>query len=228
MKIDRAIRRLALKGIGGVLLSSALAFGGAAFAADAAKDSSKPAPPAKSAPASGPVYREFEQGNAKAKVTVIEYASLGCPHCAHFDVEDYPMLKKDYIDTGKIKYVYRDFPLDGRAAGASLLTRCVPGGKGMELVDLLFKNQNDWAAAQDPVTSWKKYAGMVGLNGDAVDACLKNQDILNNIIEVAETAEKLYKVNATPTFIIGDDQVAGADYDAVKAAIDKALAKNTK
>ena len=220
MKTDRAIRRLAL----GLALSAGLACSGAALAADAAK----PAPPTKSTPASGPVYREFEQGNAKAKVTVIEYASLGCPHCAHFDVEDYPMLKKDYIDTGKIKYVYRDFPLDGRAAGAALLTRCVPGGKGMELVDTLFKNQNDWAAAQDPVASWKKYAMAVGMNGDAVDACLKNQDILNNIIEVAETAEKLYKVNATPTFIIGEDQVAGADYDAVKAAIEKALAKNTK
>src|SRR6185437_1043451 len=112
MKMDRATRRMAL----GLMVSGALAFGSAALAADAAK----PAPPTKGAPASGPVYREFEQGNPKAKVTVIEYASLGCPHCAHFDTEDYPQLKKDYIDTGKIKYVYRDFPLDGRAAGAAL------------------------------------------------------------------------------------------------------------
>ncbi|MGZ6195906.1 MAG: DsbA family protein, partial [Candidatus Binataceae bacterium] len=108
------------------------------------------------------------------------------------------------------------------------LTRCVPGGKGMDLVDTVFKTQTDWAAAQDPIPSWKKYAAQVGMNDAAVDACLKNQDILNNIIQVAETAEKLYKVNATPTFVIGSDTVPGADYAAVKAAIDKALATNTK
>ena len=104
----------------------------------------------------------------------------------------------------------------------------MPGNKGMDLVDTFFKNQNDWAAAQDPVPSWKKYAAQVGMNEAAVDACLKNQEMLNNIIQVAETAEKLYKVNATPTFVIGNDTVPGADYAALKAAIDKQLAANTK
>jgi protein-disulfide isomerase len=206
------------------LTALSLAFSGAALAADAAK----PAPPTKAAPASGPVYREFVQGKPNAKVTVVEYASLTCPHCAHFDVEYYPALKKDYIDTGKIKYIYRDYPLDARAMGAAVIARCVPNNRGMELIDILFKNQNTWAGAQDPLPPLKMYAQMVGLSADGVEQCLKTQSILDNVSQVAETATSLYHVNATPTFLVGDDQVAGADYDALKAAIDKALAKNTK
>jgi protein-disulfide isomerase len=197
----------------------------AAFAADA---SPKPPSAKAPAPASGPVYREFVQGNPKAKVTVIEYASLTCPHCADFAKNDYPMLKKAYIDTGKIKYVYRDYPLDGLAMGAALLARCAPGDKGLTMIQMIFENQLTWVRADNPLEPLRGYAKQVGMNEADVDACLKNEGILDTMKQVQETATNLYNVNATPTFLVGDEQVAGADYDGLKKLIDKALAANTK
>jgi protein-disulfide isomerase len=169
------------------------------------------------------VYREYVQGNPKAKVTVIEYASLTCPHCAHFAEADYPLLKKDYIDTGKIKYVFRDFPLDGLGMGAALLARCAPNDRGMTMVDMMFKNQKEWMGNEKPLEVLRGYAQLAGMDSAAVDACLKNEGILKEINDVREKAMTLYKVRSTPTFFVNEDIVEGADYAAVKKAIDKAL-----
>jgi len=187
------------------------AFGAVAspvFAADAAK---------------APVYREYVQGNPKAKVVVIEYASLTCPHCAHFAEADYPQLKKEYIDTGKIKYVFRDFPLDGLGMGAALLARCAPNDRGMTMVDMMFKNQKEWMSSEKPLEVLRGYAQLAGMDSAAVDACLKNEGILKEINDVREKAMTLYKVKSTPTFFVGEDMVEGADYAGLKKAIDKEL-----
>jgi protein-disulfide isomerase len=195
-----------------------------------AAEAAKPSPPttATPAPAAGPVYREYELGKASAKVTVIEYASLTCPHCAHFAQDNFPTLKKDYIDTGKIKYIYRDYPLDGLAAAAALIARCAPGDRGFTLIELLFKNQLTWVQAPSPIEPLRMYAKQTGMSDADVDACLKNQGILDSIRSVQSTADSLYKVAATPTFLIGDDRVDGADYDKLKALIDKNLGTKTK
>src|SRR6476646_1823896 len=101
--------------------------------------------PAAAAPGvAGP--NDMSLGNPKAKVTVIEYASLSCPHCAHFQTETFPKIKKDYIDTGKIRFLYRDFPLDTRALAGAVIARCVSPDKGHKLVEVLFANQQTWAA----------------------------------------------------------------------------------
>jgi protein-disulfide isomerase len=195
----------------------------AAMAADA------PKPPAAATPApAGQVYREFVEGKPNAKVTVIEYASLTCPHCAHFTQEDYPALKKDYIDNGKIKYIYRDFPLDNLALGAALLARCAPGDKGMGMVVKMFNEQTKWIQAEKPIEPLTAYAKETGMSDKDVDACLQNKGILDAIRDGYSTAANLYKVQATPTFLIGDDRVDGADYAKLKQDIDKALSTATK
>lgn len=169
------------------------------------------------------VYQEYVLGNPKSKVTVIEYASLTCPHCAHFQEEEYPKLKAAYIDTNKIKYIYRDFPLDGLATGAALLARCAPNGRGITMIDLMFKNQLEWVRAEQPVVPLKNYARLSGMDDADIDACLKNEAVLKEIQSVQEKAGTLYKVEATPTFFVNEVKVDGVDYDALKAAIDKQL-----
>ena len=206
------------------LMFAAVAISGlgvAAYAADPAPSS----PTAKPAASSAPVYREFIQGNPKAKVTVIEYASLTCAHCKAFQDDTYPELKKNYIDTGKIRFVYRDFPLDGLAAGGALLARCAPGDKGKVMIDLMFKNQLEWVRSQNPLEPLRGYAQLAGMSSADVDACLKNEGIMNKIREVQETAANVYKVEATPTFFIGEEKLSGAQpYDVMAKAIDKAIA----
>ena len=170
-----------------------------------------------------PVYREYVQGDPKAKVVVIEYASLTCPHCAHFQEVDYPQLKKEYIDTGKIKFVFRDFPLDGLAMGAALLARCAPNDRGKTMIELMFKNQNEWMRSEKPLEILRGYAQLSGMESADVEACLKNEAILKEINEVREKAMTLYKVKSTPSFFVGETIVEGADYAALKKAIDKQL-----
>jgi protein-disulfide isomerase len=201
--------------------------GVAAFAADPAPSSPAAKPAAPAAPASGaPVYREFIQGNPKAKVTVIEYASLTCGHCKAFQDTTYVDLKKNYIDTGKIRFVYRDFPLDGLAAGGALLARCAPGDKGKVMIDLMFKNQAEWVRSPSPLEPLRGYAQLAGMSSADVDACLKNEGIMNKIREVQETASSQYKVDATPTLFVNEQKFPGvAEYSALSKAIDEEIAK---
>jgi len=170
-----------------------------------------------------PVYREFVTGDPKAKVTVIEYASLTCPHCAHFATQEYPLLKKEYIDTGKIKFVYRDFPLDGLGTGAALLARCAPNDRGKVMIELMFQHQNAWVSAERPLDVLRGYAQLAGMDNAAVDDCLKNEAILKEIQDVREKASTLYKVQATPSFFVGEELVEGNSYEALKKAIDRQL-----
>ena len=206
------------------------AVGSCVSAAVLAADAPKSAPPAAATPtpAAGPIYREFVLGKATAKVTVIEYASLTCPHCAHFAQDDFPTLKKDYIDTGKIKFIYRDFPLDGLAMGAAVIARCAPGDKGFPMIETLFLNQLTWIQAQSPLEPLRMYAKQAGMSDADVDACLKNEAIVATIRDVQATASNLYKVDATPTFLVGDDRSPGGDYAQLKAVIDKSLGAKTK
>ena len=178
---------------------------------------------APSAFAADATYREFVLGNPKAKVTVIEYASLTCPHCAHFQAEEYPQLKKEYIDTGKIKFVYRDFPLDGLAMGAALLARCVPGTRGYELIQTMLGNQLEWMRSDQPVNILRGYAEKIGLDSAGFDACLKNEAILTKIQDEQKRALTEYKVPGTPTFVVNETIVPGIEYTMIKEAIDKAL-----
>jgi protein-disulfide isomerase len=175
--------------------------------------------------AEAPAYREFVSGSPTAKVTMIEYASLTCPHCARFAEEVMPKVKKDYIDTGKIKFVYRDFPLDGLAAAGAQLARCAPGERGKTLIELMFKNQKAWVSAPKPIEPLRGYAQLAGMSGSDIDACLNNKTISAKINEVMQTASTKFKVESTPTFFVGEEKIKGElTYEALAKILDQHLA----
>ena len=151
-------------------------------------------------------------GNDKASVTVIEYASMTCPHCANFQQSTFPELKKRYIDTGKIRYIFREFPLDNLAAAASMLARCAGKDdkeKYFALVDTLFHQQRQWAV-EKPIPPLLAIAKQAGFTEQTFNACLANQQILDGIESVRKRAVDTFKVQSTPTFFINGTAYPGA------------------
>jgi protein-disulfide isomerase len=150
-------------------------------------------------------------GPATAPVTIVEYASMTCPHCAAFDENVLPMLKSKYIDTGKVRFVLREFPLDIKAAAASMLARCIAGGdaeKYFGTVDLLFKQQDQ--LVDETTATLKQIGAQAGMSEPAVEACEKDQALLDKIKADQEFAYNELKVDATPTFFIDGEMSKGA------------------
>jgi protein-disulfide isomerase len=157
--------------------------------------------------AAGPLGDEA-QGKPDAPVTIIEYASMTCPHCANFDVNVYPLLKSRYIDTGKVRYILREFPLDPLAAAGFMLARCAGNGKFFGLVDVLFRRQSEWMV-EKPLAPLLEIAKQAGFTEASFDACLANRDILKGIDQVRERAATELGVEATPTFFINGKMYRG-------------------
>ncbi|MEQ8509365.1 MAG: DsbA family protein [Rhodospirillaceae bacterium] len=177
-------------------------------------------------PASGPVYREMIYGDPAAPVTIVEYASLTCSHCATFHTTVLPELKKNYIDTGKVRLVFRDFPLDGLAMAGAMLARCAEGDRGQALINVMFRQQGTWVTSQRPIEPLTSYAKLAGLSEDDVNACLENENIMNAIREGQETASTQYQIGSTPTFFIEDVKVEGnRGYEFMADVIDEKLAE---
>ena len=147
-------------------------------------------------------------GSDKAPVTVIEYASMTCPHCAHFSAETFPELKKRYIDTGKVRYTLRAFPLDALAAAGFMLARCAGNDKYMPMVETLFAKQVDWVV-KEPLPPLKEIAKQFGMTEDSFNACLANQKGLDGIQAVRDHAVDKLGVNSTPTFFINGKKFIG-------------------
>jgi protein-disulfide isomerase len=155
-------------------------------------------------------------GDAKAPVTVIEYASMTCPHCAHFQETTFPDIKKKYIDTGKVRYIFREVPLDTLAAAAFMLARCsattgaaTDPNKYFALVDTLFRQQRTWAV-EKPLPPLLTIAKQAGFTEKTFDECLANQKLLDGIEKVRQRAVDKFKVQSTPSFFINGELVAGA------------------
>jgi protein-disulfide isomerase len=150
-------------------------------------------------------------GTAKAPVTIVEYASMSCPHCAAFEQNVFPMLKSKYIDTGKVHFVFREFPLDIKAAAASMLARCIAGddaGKFFATIDLLFKQQDQlMEQTKDTLKLIGKQAGMDEI---AVETCEKDQVLLDKLRDDQAFAYETLKVDATPTFFVNGERLRGA------------------
>ena len=153
---------------------------------------------------------DMTMGNADAKVTVVEYMSMTCSHCAHFAETTLPTIKEKYIDTGKVYYVLREFPLDPLAAAAFMLARKAPGGKYFEVVDYLLKTQADWAFVPDPVAGLRNAAKHFGFSPATFDATLSDQKLLDGINAIRERGSKSFGVDATPTFFINGVKTPGA------------------
>jgi len=155
------------------------------------------------------VLTERVLGKEDAPVTIIEYASLTCSHCATFHQKTLPVIKKKYIETGKVKMIFRDFPFDRLGLAAAQLARCVPEKRYFGFLDVLFSQQESWARASDPLGALMKLARLAGLSKGAADACLANQNLVDEILKRRVFAEKQWKINSTPSFIVGDKKVVG-------------------
>jgi protein-disulfide isomerase len=147
-------------------------------------------------------------GSDKAPVTIIEYASMTCPHCAHFSETTFPELKKRYIDTGKVRYTLREFPLDALAAAGFMLARCAGQDKYMPIVETLFAKQADWVV-KDPVEPLKSIAKQFGFTEETFNQCLANQKVLDDIQAVRDRAAQKLAVNSTPTFFVNGKRLVG-------------------
>ena len=174
------------------LISDAMAQG----AADVAKPVSLP---------------DMALGPKDAAVTITEYASMTCPHCAAFNEQVFPKIKSEYIDTGKVRYVFREFPLDIKAAAGSMLSRCIANGdapKYFAVTDMLFRQQNDWVV-KNTTETLTRIGKQAGLTQQQVEACLKDQALLDKIAADQKYASEVLKVDSTPTFFINGEVLKG-------------------
>jgi protein-disulfide isomerase len=157
-------------------------------------------PPAQAAPSAAPLP-EMALGKADAPVTIVEYSSLSCPHCAVFHRDVLPVLKKDYIDTGKVRYVVREFPLNDAALAGAVVARCLDPSRYFAFIDLLFSRQREWATEADAFTPLKEFAKQAGMTPEEFDKCIDNDALQQQILSTRDEGQKK-GVNATPSFFI--------------------------
>lgn len=161
---------------------------------------------AETAPAQG----DMALGPADSKVTIIEYASMTCPHCANFHNNTFKKLKEKYVDTGKVRFIFREFPLDRVALMASMLARCVGSERFFGMIDVMFKSQQKWGRARDPRAELSKIGRLAGMSNDTINACLANQKLGDSILATRLEAVKKYEIESTPSFVVNGETFAGA------------------
>jgi len=186
-------------------------------------------PPAAPSPDLAARLADRTLGSPTAPVTIIEYASFTCPHCANFHNVNLKDLKARYIDTGKVKLIFRDYPLDGLALRASAVARCAPEPAYFGFVEVLFKSQATWAAGGGArsIGALEQIARLGGISKADFDACMANEALLDGILKVRQDATTTYKVESTPSFIIGGKTYAGdMTIDELAAIIEPLLPKN--
>jgi len=153
--------------------------------------------------------KDMVEGKADAPVTIVEYASLTCSHCADFFNKTLPDIREKYIKTGKARLIFREFAFDPRATAGFMLARCAPEDRYFPMVQVLFEKQMEWAAAEDALAPLKKIASMAGLDDKAVEACLQNQTVLDGVNSSFKRGKE-FGVTATPTFFINGQKYEGA------------------
>ncbi len=171
-------------------------------------------------------------GSPKAPIVMLEYAAPSCPHCARFNAEVFPLLKKKYIETGKVYYVFRVLPLNVTDLAAEAMARCLPASKYMQFIDVLFRNQAKW----DPQSGVSDMHGglvamgrMVGMNAAQIDQCISSKAEVTRASQVGEDAQKRYGVEATPTFIInGQIHPGGFSWQDLQTLLDSLAKKGGK
>jgi protein-disulfide isomerase len=192
-------RRQALQLLGSVAATALLATSLPALAQEASVEELSKAGP----------LGDVAQGPEDAKVTIIEYASLTCSHCAAFHQQTYPELKKRYIDTGKVRYILREFPLDPLATAGFMLARCEGEAKYYPIVDLLFTHQRSWAFTEKPLDALRQMMRQAGFSQEKFDSCLKDQKLYDAVNAVKNRGIETFKVDSTPTFFINGQRHPG-------------------
>jgi protein-disulfide isomerase len=174
-------------------------------------------------------------GKADAPVTIVEYASMTCPHCANFDKTTFPALKSKYIDAGKVRFIFREFPLDELAVAVSMLVRYVAtdkatntvnGDRAMALIQVFFASQDKWAT-RNPIPALQQITKQAGISDKTFEECLKDQKLYNDIVAMRERGSKEYKVESTPTiFVNGKMQRGETSIEELAKVIDPLLPKS--
>ena len=167
-------------------------------------------------------------GSDDAPLVIHEFSSLSCGHCAKFHNETLDQIKQEYVDTGKVKIVFHDFPLNRPALTATLLSRCLPKSQYYKFTQLLFKTQEQWAFVPQFQDLLVQRAKLAGLNQEKALLCLMSQDLMTQLIEKVKTTSQKYMIQSTPTFIFGDgdDKIEGAlPYESFKEKIESHLKK---
>jgi len=165
----------------------------------------------------GPLPEKY-LGKADAPVTIVEYASMTCPHCAHFHETTLPELKTKYIDPGKVRMVFREFPFDPRAEAGFMLALCADDNY-FPMIDVLFKQQNSWAGVENAKEALLQISKLAGFSQQKFEECLTNQKLLDDIRSVRKRGADDFKVDSTPTFFINGKQYKGAMSIAEMSAI---------
>ena len=150
-------------------------------------------------------------GKEDAPVTIIEFSSMTCPHCAIFHKDTLPGLKSKYIDTGKVKYILREFPLDPLAGAAFMLGRCLPKKDSyFDFIDVLYARQGEWANAKDPIEALKTLAKQAGFTDESFKACLDDKDLYGKVLAVKNKGTEEFRIRSTPTFFVNGTRLEGA------------------
>ncbi|MEQ8603061.1 MAG: DsbA family protein [Marivibrio sp.] len=149
-------------------------------------------------------------GDPDAPVTIYEYSSLSCPHCRAFHQDTLPRLKSAYIEAGRAKLIYRDFPLNGPAVAASMLVRCAPEDRFYPLLETLFDQQPEWSTSQDVLGALAQIGRFAGMSAGEIDACFQNEALFAALRDSRNAYADEFEISSTPTFIIGDEKIVGA------------------
>ncbi|MEM6461463.1 MAG: DsbA family protein [Pseudomonadota bacterium] len=171
----------------------------------------------------GPL-KEMYLGDPDAPVKIVEYMSMTCPHCANFHNGTFKQIVTDYVDTGKVQFIVREFPFDPRATAASMLARCAPEDKFFPMIDVLMQQQANWARAEDAAGALFNISKLAGFTQESFNACLTNQQLVDDVNTIRTKAAEEFGVNSTPTFLINGKRYPGnMSVDTMSALIDSLL-----
>jgi protein-disulfide isomerase len=173
-----------------------------------------------------PQVGERTMGAPDAPVTLVEYAMFTCPHCANFHQEVFPRIKENYIDTGKVRLVFREVYFNKPSLWAAMIARCAPPERYFGIVDVLFDRQQEWAAAADQqamVAELFSIGRQAGLTDEAMNACLGDRALAEGLVAEYQAKATADKIEATPTFFIDGEMQPNASYEELSAKLDAAL-----
>jgi protein-disulfide isomerase len=168
---------------------------------------------------------EMSRGDAAAPVTLVEYASFTCPHCANFHLETLPDIKKNFIDSGKVRLVYREVYFDKAGLWASMIARCAGEDRYFGVVDLLYQKQKEWSGNDSDTLIENLYSigRQAGLSDGDMDACMTDQKFAQALVTEYQKNAKADGIDSTPTFMIDGKKVSNMSYDKFEAALNEAL-----
>ena len=166
-------------------------------------------------------------GKSDAPVTMIEYASLTCPHCADFHKSAYNDIKKEYVDTGKVKFILRHFPLNQLDLAATMMARCLPPERFYGTIELLFRGQESWARDRDPAGALAGVGRLAGMSQKTFEACLQNRPLVEGLMKVRNDGQQKFKIEGTPTFVVNGKKISHGNGDIAnfRKILDAALSR---